>query len=214
MQNIEYCQEELDKDYLNFINSIKRINESRVHKVKNSYGVYDGFKYYRKNKPKEHKYVLNESQYFSIIRKVNKLLGEELINGEDVTLPYRLGRLEIRKYNAKIVIDGKKIRTNLPIDWDRTLKLWYEDKESYKNKTLIKVEEKEIYKIYLEDNNLYLDTCDIKGACKKSLLAPSVSTFRFSALGSDPNIASTIVFKLCLVENDGKAEACQSRIVR
>ncbi len=152
MQNIEYCQEELDKDYLNFINSIKRINESRVHKVKNSYGVYDGFKYYRKNKPKEHKYVLNESQYFSIIRKVNKLLGEELINGEDVTLPYRLGRLEIRKYNAKIVIDGKKIRTNLPIDWDRTLKLWYEDKESYKNKTLIKVEEKEIYKIYYNRN--------------------------------------------------------------
>ena len=74
---------------------------------------------------------------------------------------------------------------------------------------------KEIDKIYLEDNNLYLDTCDIKGEnCKKSLLATGVSSFRFSALGSDPNIASTIVFKLCLVENEGKAEACQSRIVR
>ena len=75
---------------------------------------------------------------------------------------------------------------------------------------------KEIDKIYLDnDKNLYLETCDINGAnCKKSLLATGVSTFRFSALGSDPNIASTIVFKLCLVENDGKAEACQSRIVR
>lgn len=74
---------------------------------------------------------------------------------------------------------------------------------------------KEIDKIYLDTNkNLYLETCDIKGACKKSLLATGVSSFRFSALGSDPNIASTIVFKLCLVENDGKAEACQSRIVR
>ena len=74
---------------------------------------------------------------------------------------------------------------------------------------------KEIDKIYLEDKNLYLETCDINGAnCKKSLLATGVSTFRFSALGSDPNIASTIVFKLCLVENEGKAEACQSRIVR
>lgn len=75
---------------------------------------------------------------------------------------------------------------------------------------------KEIDKIYLDnDKNLYLDTCNIKGAdCKKSLLATGVSTFRFSTLGSDPNIASTIVFKLCLVENDGKAEACQSRIVR
>ena len=75
---------------------------------------------------------------------------------------------------------------------------------------------KEIDKIYLDTNkNLYLETCNINGAdCKKSLLATGVSTFRFSALGSDPNIASTIVFKLCLVENNGEAEACQSRIVR
>ena len=76
---------------------------------------------------------------------------------------------------------------------------------------------KEIDKIYLEDGNLYLDTCDIRnirGTCKKSLLATGVSTFPFSALGSDPNIASTIVFKLCLAEDDGEAELCQSRIVR
>ena len=74
---------------------------------------------------------------------------------------------------------------------------------------------KEIDKIYLEDKKLYLETCDINGAnCKKSLLATGVSTFRFSALGSDPNIASTIVFKLCLAEDNGEAELCQSRIVR
>ena len=73
---------------------------------------------------------------------------------------------------------------------------------------------KEIDKIYLEDKKLYLETCDINGDCKKSLLATGVSTFRFSALGSDPNIASTIVFKLCLKEDDGEAELCQSRIVR
>ena len=152
MGEVKHCQEELDKGFLGFINSIKRVNEPRTHKVKNSYGVYDGFKYYRKNRPKEHKYVLTESQYFSIIRRVNELLGEALINGEDVTLPHRLGRLEIRKYEARITTDGKKVRTNLPIDWDRTLKLWYEDKESYKNKTLIKVEEKEIYKVYYNRN--------------------------------------------------------------
>ena len=76
---------------------------------------------------------------------------------------------------------------------------------------------KEIDKIYLENSNLYLETCDIrniKDNCKKSLLATGVSAFRFSALGSDPNIANTIVFKLCLKEDDGEAELCQSRIVR
>ena len=141
-----------DMTYEEFKFNVQHLNSLRIHKVRNSYGVYDGFKYYRKNRPKEHKYVLTESQYFSIIRRVNELLGEALINGEDVTLPYRLGRLEIRKYGARITTDGKKVRTNLPIDWDRTLKLWYEDKESYKNKTLIKVEEKEIYKVYYNRN--------------------------------------------------------------
>ena len=104
MEKTECSQEELNNDFREFSNSIKRVNDSRVHKVKNSYGVYDGFKYYRKNKPKEHKYILTESQYFSIIRKVNELLGESLINGEDIILPYRLGRLEIRKYKARITI--------------------------------------------------------------------------------------------------------------
>lgn len=73
----------------------------------------------------------------------------------------------------------------------------------------------EIDKIYLEDSNLYLETCNIDGRnCRRSLLATGVSAFRFSALGSDPNIANTIVFKLCLAEDDGEAELCQSRIVR
>lgn len=135
-----------------FLNKVRRVKESRNHKIKNSYGIYDGYKFYRKNKPKESKYVLTESQYFAITRKINELLAESLSNGEDVILPFRLGRIEVRKYNAKIVLDGKKIKSNLPIDWDRTLKLWYEDEEAYKNKTLIKIEEKEIYKIYYNRN--------------------------------------------------------------
>nr|WP_321318151.1 prepilin-type N-terminal cleavage/methylation domain-containing protein [uncultured Campylobacter sp.] len=73
---------------------------------------------------------------------------------------------------------------------------------------------REIDKIYLENNNLHLETCNIRGTCRRSLLATGVSAFRFSALGSDPNIASTIVFKLCLAEDGGEAELCQSRIVR
>lgn len=135
-----------------FLNSIKKVAESRNHKVSNSYGIYDGYKYYRKNKPKESKYILTESQYFSITRKINNLLGEELSKGNDITLPCRLGRIELRKSDAKIVWDGVKVKSNLPIDWDKTLKLWYEDSESYKNKQLIKIEEKEIYKIYYNRN--------------------------------------------------------------
>lgn len=135
-----------------FLNKVRKVKESRNHKVKNSYGIYDGYKFYRKNKPKDPKYVLTESQYFAITRKVNEFLVEALSKGEDVILPFRLGRIEVRKYESRITWDGKKVKSNLPIDWDRTLKLWYEDEEAYKNKTLIKIEEKEIYKIFYNRN--------------------------------------------------------------
>ena len=131
-----------------FLNKVRKVKEPRNHKVKNSYGIYDGYKFYRKNKPKDPKYVLTESQYFAITRKVNEFLIEALSKGEDVILPFRLGRIEVRKYESRITWDGKKVKSNLPIDWDRTLKLWYEDEEAYKNKTLVKVEEKEIFKVY------------------------------------------------------------------
>lgn len=131
-----------------FRKRVLRLTDTKIHKVRNSYGVYDGFKYYRTHRPNEHKYVLTESQYFSIIRKVNDLLRESLIDGEDITFPHRLGRLEVRKYATKVSLKDGKLKTNLPIDWDKTLKLWAEDEESYKNKTLIRAEEKEVYKIF------------------------------------------------------------------
>lgn len=131
-----------------FKNSIEKIKGSRVHKVKNSYGVYDGYKYYRKNKPKESKYILTESEYFLIIRRVNELLADSLVNGNDIVFPNRMGRLELRKFNPRIYIKNGKVKSTLPVDWDRTLRLWYEDEESYKNKTLIKIEEKEVFKVH------------------------------------------------------------------
>ena len=51
---------------------------------------------------------------------------------------------------------------------------------------------------------------------KNYILARNVSTFRFTSLSSDPNIASGIVFKICIQEGSGEeqAEVCQSRIVQ
>lgn len=133
--------------YEEFRREILGLNRSRKHKVKNSYGVYDGFKYYRKNRPNEKKYVLTESQYFSIIRSVNNLMVDELLQSNDVVFPSRMGKLEVRKKPTTLkIIDGKLINS-MPIDWDRTLRLWADDKESYDNRTLIRIEEKEVFLI-------------------------------------------------------------------
>lgn len=142
-----------DKSSLeSFRSSILKLNSNRKHKVTNSYTTYEAYKWIRKNKWLNIGKPLTEHEFYSIVRKINKLLGEALVNGDDVVLPCRMGRLEIRKYDANITIKDGKIKTNLPIDWNETIKLWYEDEDSYKNRTLIKAKEKELYKIFYNKN--------------------------------------------------------------
>ena len=59
-----------------------------------------------------------------------------------------MGRLEVRKFEPIIRFDDNKLTVRLPIDWDRTLKLWSEDEEAYKERTLVKREEKEIFRVF------------------------------------------------------------------
>lgn len=132
-----------------FRHEVLKVDKPRTHKVSGSLGIYDGYKAYRKTGYGSTGYRLSESQYFSITRRVNELLADNLVKGEEVLLPHRMGRLEIRKTTGEVRLNAEgKLVTNLPIDWDRTLKLWYEDEESFKNKTIIKVEEREIFKVY------------------------------------------------------------------
>lgn len=131
-----------------FRKSVLRVNESRKHKINNSIGIYDSYKWIRKNKWLNIGQPITEHDFYTIIRHVNNYLAECLSNGQDIILPYKLGRLEIRKFGSRIGLKNGVVKTNLPIDWDKTLKLWFEDEEAYKKKTLIKMEEKEIFKIF------------------------------------------------------------------
>lgn len=131
-----------------FIKDIKKVNSERKHKVTNSYGSKDAFHYYRKIKPKDSKYVLTDCQYLQIIRLINNKLRIELINGNDVLLPEKMGRLELRKYKNNIKFENGKLKTNLPINWNATLKLWY-DNPIYKNKKqLVREENIETYRMF------------------------------------------------------------------
>lgn len=137
-----------DSKLLEFINIIKKANSSRNHKVNNSLGVYDAYKWIRKNKWFDIGKTLTEHEFYSIIRKINEYLADNFIEGNDIKLPHRMGILELRKFDARIDFKNNKIETNLPIDWNKTLKLWYEDEEAFSNKTLIRVEERELFKVY------------------------------------------------------------------
>lgn len=130
-----------------FRRQLLKVDKPRKHKIRNSLGTYDAYKYIRKNKWFDIGQPVTEHQFYSIIRGMNNLLAEELLNEHDIVLPCKMGVIEVRKYDARISIKEGKIKTNLPVDWDRTLKLWSEDEEAYKERILIKMEEKEIFKV-------------------------------------------------------------------
>lgn len=137
-----------------FSSTLRKARGPHLHKVRNSYGVYDYYKFYRKNKPKDKKYVLSESQYFAIIRRINEALAELFIHGKEIKFPARMGTLELRKTlkTPKLTAEGKVVFHTV-IDWDKTIKLWYEDPESLQKKTLVRQESKEIYKSFYNKTN-------------------------------------------------------------
>jgi hypothetical protein len=161
----------------NFRREVLKVDKPRVHKVRNSLGVYDSYKWLRRNKWLDVG-PISEHDYYAIIRAINKLLALNFLVTGSIKLPERMGEITLRKYPAKITLNNGKIQTNLPIDWDATLNLWSEDKDSYDNRTLIKAEEREIFKVlYDKSKALYNNKSfynfelnrDIKKALKKKL---------------------------------------------
>lgn len=131
-----------------FAKRIKKVDGPRVHKITNSYGVYDAFKYYRKIKPSDKKFVLSESQYFAIIRQVNAAFAELLSNGHSISLPLNMGTIEIRKYKREPRLDEEgKLVYNAPLDWDKSLKMWYEHSNAFNEKLILKQESGFTYRI-------------------------------------------------------------------
>lgn len=165
-----------------------QVSSNRNHTITNSIGVYNLYKWIRKNKWLDIGRPLTEHEFYSIIRKVNNYLAESLLKGEDIKLPCRMGQLEIRKYDTRITIKNGKVKTNLPIDWDRTLRLWYDDEESFKKKTLVRLDEREIYKVYYNkqladyQNMVFFEfkiNRDIKREMKKRIKEGRLDAFKF-----------------------------------
>lgn len=135
------------------IADLKKVTEPREHKVSGSLGVYDAYKFIRKNKWLDIGQPLTEHQFYTIVREINKYYADQLIHNRDVKLPCRMGSLELRKRIPKIDIENGKLVTNLPIDWDSTLRLWIEDEQSKEDKVLIRQEAKEVFRVYYNKAN-------------------------------------------------------------
>ena len=147
-------------DFREFKLEATRVHSQQQARVRGSWGVYDAYKAIRKHKWFDIGRPVKEHEFYSIIRGVNDLLAEEIALGHEVTFPSRMGKLELRKVeNGVSLVDGK-LRIGYPIDWQSTLRLWYEDEEARNGKTLVRFEDKLGYHIRY---NRYDATYENKG---------------------------------------------------
>lgn len=131
--------------YEEFRIGVLKANQKKHHfKVNNSYGAKDAYRWCIKHKMIDKS--ISEKTFRIIINAFNQSLQDQLLKGGDINLPERMGRIEVRKYDTHINLKDGKIITNLAIDWDKTLRLWYEDEEAYNNRTLVRCETAEKFK--------------------------------------------------------------------
>lgn len=150
---------------------IQKLNCPRHHKISGSLGVYDAYKWIRKNKWLDISRPLTEHEFYSIIRLMNNKIAQRLAKGDPFVLPCKMGMIELRKRPLCTLIDNKgKVRTNKSIDWDSTVDLWCKDPEEYKNKRLIYFDSKERFRFrYSKSKAIYNNKCYFRIKMNKEL---------------------------------------------
>lgn len=118
-------------------------------KITNSWGIYDAFKLVRKNGWYDMGRTMYECDFFAIVRKVNKLLAKNIVEGIPVMFPSRMGEVRLRKFQKGVYLNKKgRLINTYPIDWKSTLELWLNDEEARTNKYLVRFESGIVYRMY------------------------------------------------------------------
>lgn len=114
------------------------LTSSRHHNIKSDYGVNDYYKYYRQNGGK-----LNKTTFSAILLEFNRNLYPLICTPTyHYKLPKRMGIILIDKFKNYIKFVDGKVQSNLPVNWQETMKLWETDLKAKENKTLVRYENK------------------------------------------------------------------------
>ncbi len=147
-------------DYKEFSSEVRKTKVHRTAKVRNSFGVYDCYKHMRKNGWYDIGRPLKEKEFYAIIRGINDLLAKNIASGVEVKFPWGMGDLEIHRVKCGVSLVDGKVKNTYLVSWPETLRLWYEDEEARRDKSLVRQEQEFIYMIsYTKRNATYPNQC-------------------------------------------------------
>ena len=145
----EYDDAEIEAAWQKFRKQIK--NPRGRGRIRNSWGIYDAYKLIRKHKWYDIGRPVTEKEFYAIIRHMNNLYADEIGRGNIVIFPSKMGKLRLRKQPVGVYYDKKgNMKITYPIDWQATLKLWFEDPEAREQKLLIRRNSKYVYRVYFD----------------------------------------------------------------
>lgn len=100
--------------------------------VKKHLNIRDSYKYYKEftNNP------VDISKYCKVANEFMKFLSQELLDTGEITLPQRLGKIQILGKKVKVKTENGEIKGLAP-DWKSTKELWDRDEEARENKQLV-----------------------------------------------------------------------------
>lgn len=144
-----------------FRNKVLKTNKKgAIFKIRNSKGNRDAYNYINAN-IFPIKDQVTEKQFGRIISAINKYVIGITLKGLCFSFPYKLGQLRIGRAKRRIAFDEHgNLKTNMQIDWNSTLKLWYDYPEEHKNKTLVKTEDSHLYKIVFSKHHMEVKNKD------------------------------------------------------
>lgn len=136
-----------------FKRELQRLNSTRKNTPVHSVGVRQAFLFLQSRKWKDVGKPVTEKQFQQIVRKVNERLGKLFIEKKELTFPCSMGKIEIRITKSIYYDRDGKLVLPKKVNWDATLKLWYEDKEAFENRFLVRDSYPKQYKLIYDRTN-------------------------------------------------------------
>lgn len=168
--------------------------KQRNHKVHCSYGANEYYVYY-----KQHGGQLSRSDFGAVLKDLNLLIADKILEGYYFKMPARMGALAVTKKKEFIAFKEGRAVTNRPIDFPATLKMWEEYPETKETKQLVRHLNKHtngyIYKVaynrpYATFKNKSVYNCQINRYMKRKLAKNIFAGFEIEALVQKPRFTN------------------------
>lgn len=126
----------------------KKSTKGTKFNITGSFGMRKAYNYYRQNGT-DKSLLIGREDFSSVIQEVNKRLVDSFATIGSVEFPAGMGGLAITSRDIKGVWINKEgeVKTNYPIDWVNTIKLWNEDHDAFIHRRLLRFENKTLCKI-------------------------------------------------------------------